>query len=473
MGEENALTTLLSVLSLPPQPVAHHHQHHHHHHHHAAGASDLENGGGSAAAAAAGASLPPSRPRGRLPAVPSSVFLSQSQGTTPLGTLDNEAAATAAAAAVAAAAADAPAAAGWGSSLGRGARSAALPATAAAGSGAAATASGAVAAAASAAVPASARRHSVARLPPRQRGTGGTGTGPATESIFSRRLSAAATSFGVLAIAAGDYCNTINDVDTARTAAAVARQQNALRQRRRASSLATAASSAVASAGSRPPLSSGAPSSAKPSTVLSSKKTEDKDKNTDAGDAEKANAAEAAVVPWWRCRAALVAVIAFATTTMLNESILDLYQFYATSTPCAVRDGPPLANDGLCLDVTKTSLTVSVGGAGVVAFSLLGYPPLQKRFGFAAMCKFGLLVGIVMCLVMAAARFAYPLGIGPLLAALVVAQLLYGVGFSATSVRERERERERGRERERERERERVSGFSFSSSSRRRHKTKN
>ena len=62
-------------------------------------------------------------------------------------------------------------------------------------------------------------------------------------------------------------------------------------------------------------------------------------------------------------------------------------------------------------------------------------PPLQRRFGVAFCCKFGLLVGAVMCLVMAAARYAYPLGDGPLLAALVGAQLLYGVGFSATSVR--------------------------------------
>lgn len=160
-----------------------------------------------------------------------------------------------------------------------------------------------------------------------------------------------------------------------------------------------------------------------------------------ASSAPVAAAPAAVVVPWWRCKAALVAIFAFATTTMLNESILDLYQFYATSTPCLPRGPggaqklPDLANAGLCLDVTKTSLTVAVGGAGVVAFSILAYPPLQRRFGVAFCCKFGLLVGAVMCLVMAAARYAYPLGDGPLLAALVAAQLLYGVGFSATSVR--------------------------------------
>lgn len=225
-------------------------------------------------------------------------------------------------------------------------------------------------------------------------------------------MSAAATSFGVLAIAAGDYCNTINDVDAARTAAAVARQENALRQRRRASSMAvssSAASSSAATQGSRPL--SGALSSAKPSRALSSMKTvaEEEDEPTAAAtDVEKAAPLKA--VPWWRCKAAIVAVFAFATTTMLNESILDLYQFYATSTPCASRGkgavalSEPLANDGLCLDVTKTSLTVAVGGAGVVVFSILAYPPMQRRYGVAFCCKFGLLVGAVMCLVFAASK---------------------------------------------------------------------
>jgi MFS family permease len=144
-------------------------------------------------------------------------------------------------------------------------------------------------------------------------------------------------------------------------------------------------------------------------------------------------AAAAMIVPWYRNRASLVAIFAFALTTMLNESILDLYQFYATSTPCPFPDRGPALNAGLCLDVTKTSLTVAVGGAGVVAFSLFAYPPLQRRFGVAFCCKFGLFVGAIMCMVFATARYALPLGAGPLLAVLVVAQLLYGVGFSATS----------------------------------------
>ena len=226
-------------------------------------------------------------------------------------------------------------------------------------------------------------------------------------------MSAAATSFGVLAIAAGDYCNTINDVDAARTAAAVARQENALRQRRRASSMAvssSAASSSAATQGSRPL--SVALSSAKPSRALSSMKTvaEEEDKSATAAATDVEKAAPLKAVPWWRCKAAIVAVFAFATTTMLNESILDLYQFYATSTPCASRGkgavalSEPLANDGLCLDVTKTSLTVAVGGAGVVAFSILAYPPMQRRYGVAFCCKFGLLVGAVMCLVFAASK---------------------------------------------------------------------
>lgn len=394
-GDEDALATLLSVLSLPPQPVFQHQQPQQH----ISVASDVENNGSSAPAAAttaaaapatapaaAGASSRPSAtsgPRGRHPVVPSSVFLAQAQES-------RKEAADAVADAVT-----------GGSSLGR---------RAAARSAAAATASSA-------------------------------------ESSLGRRLSAAATSFGVFAIAAGDYCNTINDVDTARTAAAVARQQNTQRQQRRATSSGLSRPSAAAF----PPLSSVALSSAKPSTVSSSmKKDEDGEKDSKAGNVGKAagaalaetttTTATAATVPWWRCRPTLVAIFAFATTTMLNESVLDLYQFYATSSPCAAKGDPPLVRAGLCLDVTKTSLTVSVGGAGVVAFSLLGYPPLQKKFGVAAMCRFGLLVGALMCLMMAAARHAYPLGIGPLLAVLVGAQLLYGVGFSATSVR-------RGRER--------------------------
>ena len=402
-GEENALTSLLSVLSLPPEPVPLHH----HRQHASAAAADVEGGPSGASA--------PLRPRGRLPVVPSSVFMAQSQEQEP-------------------------------STRG--------------GSGPASTSASTAAAAAS---PTSAGRHSVA-LPPalsqqqqgavqrrraslfagaRASGTGGSGRG-SSESAFGRRLSAAATSFGVLAIAAGDYCNTINDVDAARTAAALARQQNALRHRRRASSIAAAASSAAASAassagataGSGPlsgALSSAKPSSkpsSKPSTVLSSKKTGEADGDK-SGDVEVAAAAK--IVPWYRNRASLVAIFAFALTTMLNESILDLYQFYATSTPCPFPDRGPALNAGLCLDVTKTSLTVAVGGAGVVAFSLFAYPPLQRRFGVAFCCKFGLFIGAVMCLVFATARYALPLGAGPLLAVLVVAQLLYGVGFSATS----------------------------------------
>jgi len=404
-GEENALASLLSVLSLPPEPVPHHH----HRQHASAAAADVEGGPSGASA--------PAHPRGRLPVVPSSVFMAQSQEQGPSPREGSGPATTAAAASTTAAAA----------------------------------------------FPASARRHSVA-LPPalsqqqqgavqrrraslfagaRASGTGGSGRG-SSESAFGRRLSAAATSFGVLAIAAGDYCNTINDVDAARTAAALARQQNALRHRRRASSIAAAASSAAASAassagataGSGPlsgALSSAKPSSkpsSKPSTVLSSKKTGEADGHK-SGDVEMAAAAK--IVPWYRNRASLVAVFAFALTTMLNESILDLYQFYATSTPCPFPDRGPALNAGLCLDVTKTSLTVAVGGAGVVAFSLFAYPPLQRRFGVAFCCKFGLFVGAIMCLVFATARYALPLGAGPLLAVLVVAQLLYGVGFSATS----------------------------------------
>ena len=200
---------------------------------------------------------------------------------------------------------------------------------------------------------------------------------------------------------------------------------------------------------------SGALSSAKPSTALSPRKTttkeKDEGKEDTAADVEKAAAAAtataaeaeakaatpaaaaASAVPWYRYRPALVAVFAFATTTMLNESVLDLYQFYATSTPCRSPGGPPVANAGLCLDVTKTSLTVAVGGAGVVAFSILAYPPLQRRFGVAFCCRFGLAVGALTCLALAAAKLALPLGAAALLAALVAAQLLWGVGFSATS----------------------------------------
>lgn len=143
-----------------------------------------------------------------------------------------------------------------------------------------------------------------------------------------------------------------------------------------------------------------------------------------AADAEAA--AAPAARPWWRHRPALLSIFAYAAVTFLFDGFLDLIYLYASAPRNA-------AVPGLALKINAVTAVTALGGAAVVLFSLVAYPPLQRRIGVARCCRAGLAAGVPMTLVAPLATYALPAGPRAAAGVLAAGQALYGAAFATTS----------------------------------------
>lgn len=115
----------------------------------------------------------------------------------------------------------------------------------------------------------------------------------------------------------------------------------------------------------------------------------------------------------------------------LFDAYLDLVNLYGSAPRTHIDTFRTVP--GLALPVAKLSWIVTLGGVCVVAFSLLAYPPLQRRIGVSKCATFGLAAGIPTALIPPLAYSAWPAGQGAALAVLAVGQIAYGVSFASTS----------------------------------------
>ena len=129
--------------------------------------------------------------------------------------------------------------------------------------------------------------------------------------------------------------------------------------------------------------------------------------------------------PWFRHRPALLSIMAYAAVTLLFDPYLDLVYLYGSAPHDA-------SAPGLALPLDRLSWIMSLGGACVVAFSLLAYHHIQRAVGVARCARYGLAAGIPTALIPATAYYVYDrqkaaLGI------LAAGQVLYGLAMALTS----------------------------------------
>ena len=129
--------------------------------------------------------------------------------------------------------------------------------------------------------------------------------------------------------------------------------------------------------------------------------------------------------PWYRHRPALLSILAYAAVTFLFDAYMDLIQLYGSAPHNA-------AVPGLDLTAEQLPFILSLGGACVVAFSVLAYPHIQRAIGVGRCARYGLAAGVPTALIPPAAFYALPSQRGAM-GVLAVGQVLYGFAMALTS----------------------------------------